>query len=456
MSAKSKPLNFVTAVEDHSAEGLEILTGTSSFWARAIIYILATLLIAIVIWSFYGKADVIAAVKGRLEPESEITRVYVPTGGELIGMYVSEGIPISKGDLVARIKAAGAIRAAAQAVQAKIKLEAAEHEKKLFPQTMKLLETEIQGMKLQITQNEKDYDRLRKDEMRNLSAKQKMKLKMSKLQLKQAEKDSERAKLAAAKYKRLYATAGHGGVSQQAVEEKESIFQKADAAYQRALAARQSLELQFGSEHAQIKKALHQSKMGLLRLRLQLNGKQQQYDNSEIQLNTRHRAANAVYEAASQISFDDLDQNNFLKIFAPVSGTITDIAFTQKGEKVQPAAPLIAIAPENAKMILTVGVPDMNRGLLKVGMPVKIKFRSFPYQRYGFIAGRLEYIAPAAKLSKQGQALYKGHVSIERDYFIVNGEKIHLRYGMTAIAEIVVQERRFIDMVLAPFKKLKS
>ena len=163
-----------------------------------------------------------------------------------------------------------------------------------------------------------------------------------------------------------------------------------------------------------------------------------------------------MWESASQISFKDLDQNNFLKIAAPVSGVITDIAFTQKGEKVQPSVPLVSIAPENSRMMLTIGVPDVNRGLLKVGMTVKIKFRAFPYQRYGFITGRLEYIAPAAKFSKQGQALYKGHVSLERDYFMVNGEKIQLRYGMTAVAEIVVQKRRFVDMVLAPFKKLKN
>jgi HlyD family secretion protein len=155
------------------------------------------------------------------------------------------------------------------------------------------------------------------------------------------------------------------------------------------------------------------------------------------------------------VSFDDLDQET-LAVRSPVSGKITRVYYKQKGEKVEAAKPLVSIAPADAENMLRVSILDKDRGFLKVGQPVKLKFAAFPYQRYGFIEGKLEYISPSAELSKKGEPLYEGRISIERDYFSVNGEKIKLRYGMTAEAEVVVQKRRLIDLALDPFRKLKG
>ncbi len=133
-----------------------------------------------------------------------------------------------------------------------------------------------------------------------------------------------------------------------------------------------------------------------------------------------------------------------------------NVYYTQAGEKVSASQPLVGIAPATAKKMVVIKILDRDRGLLKVGQPVKLKFAAFPYQRYGFIQGKLEYISPGAEPSKKGQPLYKSRVSIEDDYFTVNGEKIDLKYGMTVTAEIVVQKRRFIDLALDPFRRLKG
>ena len=55
--------------------------------------------------------------------------MYSHAGGELIDMIVAEGMPVKEGDLIARIKAPGAIQAATNAIQAKLTLEKAEKDK---------------------------------------------------------------------------------------------------------------------------------------------------------------------------------------------------------------------------------------------------------------------------------------------------------------------------------------
>ncbi len=86
-----------------------------------------------------------------------------------------------------------------------------------------------------------------------------------------------------------------------------------------------------------------------------------------------------------------------------------------------------------------------------------MKFNAFSYQRYGFITGTLEYISPSTRVTDGAQApVYKGRVTLERDYFEVEDERIPLRYGMRAMAEVVVRKRRLIDLALDPFRKLKG
>ena len=47
-------------------------------------------------------------------PDSEVRRIYAPVDGELANLYIAEGQPVSKGDVLARLNARGAIEAATQ------------------------------------------------------------------------------------------------------------------------------------------------------------------------------------------------------------------------------------------------------------------------------------------------------------------------------------------------------
>ena len=100
-------------------------------------------------------------------------------------------------------------------------------------------------------------------------------------------------------------------------------------------------------------------------------------------------------------------------------------------------------------------IAERDRAFLREGLPVKLKFNAFPYQRYGLIAGTLEYISPATKpAGPDKQPVYEGRVRLAQDYYSVGNARYPLRYGMTATAEIVVRERRLIDLGLDPFRQV--
>jgi multidrug efflux pump subunit AcrA (membrane-fusion protein) len=136
----SHPRSLSEALEDHSVEGIAILTAEPVRLARALIWAMVALVVAGLLWSFVGRADVIVSAQGTLSPESEVRRIYAPIDGELADLYIAEGQPVSKGDVLARLNARGAIEAASNALQAQLKLEDAERDWKQFPEKKALME----------------------------------------------------------------------------------------------------------------------------------------------------------------------------------------------------------------------------------------------------------------------------------------------------------------------------
>ena len=131
--AHLKPLS--EALEDHSPEGIAILTAepcgsrrrSSSRWSRSSCRRL--------IWSFVGRADVIVSAQGTLSPESEVRRIYAPIDGELADLYIAEGQPVSEGRCARAHQRARRDRGREQrARSAQLKLDDAEREWKQFPE----------------------------------------------------------------------------------------------------------------------------------------------------------------------------------------------------------------------------------------------------------------------------------------------------------------------------------
>ena len=69
MNSKSRLKPLMQALENHSAEGVAILTSEPWRYIHAAIYVMAGLVAAALLWSFLGRADVIVSAQGTLWPE---------------------------------------------------------------------------------------------------------------------------------------------------------------------------------------------------------------------------------------------------------------------------------------------------------------------------------------------------------------------------------------------------
>ncbi|HEY8608969.1 MAG TPA: HlyD family efflux transporter periplasmic adaptor subunit [Noviherbaspirillum sp.] len=443
------------ALEDHSAEGISLLSEEPSRFMLATVLTMLGLVVVALLWSFFGRADVIVTAQGSLMPDSEVRRLYAPIDGELANLYIAEGQPVSKGDVVARLYARGAIEAATRALEAQLKLEDAEREWREFPEKEAMLQRRVATLRKQMEVEERLHEKRTAEGTSLLGEGQRAQMQEARTNVEDARRARDAAREEADKYARLFKLPGGGGVSQLQVETKRNALQAAENAYRVAqsrlseLTARQSLE--FGQAKAQ----LETSGQELSRLRLQYEAAVREVAVTEDKLRLQVQTARLVADAAARIRFENIDKDNFLLILAGVDGVVTELTSTQPGDKLQANMPLAGIAPKSARPLLRVEIAEQDRAFLREGLAVKLKFAAFPYQRYGLVDGTLEFISPATKPgARDKQPVYEGRIRLERDHYLVGEQKYPLRYGMTATAEVVVRERRLIDLALDPFRQV--
>jgi HlyD family secretion protein len=359
--------------------------------------------------------------------------------------------------VLARLNARGAIQVAANSLEADLKLANARRESKRFPALKQLMQRQVEALERQIEIARSQHEKRVAEGMAKLGQAQKAKLEEGRGNLDKARRVLQVAQGELAKYQRLFNMEGGGGVSKNQVEDKRSELVVAQANFDLAEARLGELDFQLSSEYAQAKADLQGSDQQLTELQIERDSllDKMQYEEHRVQVELR--SAQLEAEAASRVRFENIDEENFLRILAPVTGVITDVKFTQPGDKVQANTPLGGIAAEDARPVMEIEIAEADRAFLREGLEVKIKFNAFSYQRYGFINGTLEYISPSTQVSANiQQPVYKGRVALERDYFEVEDERILLRYGMRGVAEVVVRRRRIIDLALDPFRNLKG
>ena len=352
----------------------------------------------------------IVTAQGALQPDSEVRRFYAPVDGELANLYIAEGQPVSKGDVLARLNARGAIEAATNAQQAQLKLEDAEREWRAVPGEEGA--ARAQGRDPEAgdgTGRAAAREARSPSAPRKLAQAQRAQVDEARTNLEEARRARDAARAEAEKFERVFATPGGGGISQLQLDAKKNALQAAENAQRgcaiEARRAQRPAEPGVRAARAQVET----SGQELSKLRLQYEAATNELATPEEKLRLQLQTARLAADAAARVRFENIDKDNFLLILAPVSGVITDVTSTQPGDKIQANTPLGGIAPSDARPVLRIEIAEQDRAFLREGLPVKLKFSAFPYQRYGLINGRLEYISPATKPSPQTkQPVYEG------------------------------------------------
>ncbi|MCW5624484.1 MAG: HlyD family type I secretion periplasmic adaptor subunit [Burkholderiales bacterium] len=152
-----------------------------------------------------------------------------------------------------------------------------------------------------------------------------------------------------------------------------------------------------------------------------------------------------------------------LELRAPVDGTVNELATHTEGAVMQPGAVLMTLVPRDGALQAEIWIDHIDAGLVREQQPAQLKLAAFPFQRYGLVAGRVKYMSPDA--SEPASSTDDGHagrraggfralIAIEGEGRTHDGVAIPMTSGMQVTAEIHIGQRRIIDYVLSPIRRV--
>ncbi|MGE0433691.1 MAG: HlyD family efflux transporter periplasmic adaptor subunit, partial [Planctomycetota bacterium] len=147
------------------------------------------------------------------------------------------------------------------------------------------------------------------------------------------------------------------------------------------------------------------------------------------------------------------------EVRAPIDGELTFVGPKSVGEFVPPGHHLATVAGPGAKMVALITLQNRDIANIKPGQSIKFKFDAWNFQTYGVVKGEVLSVSPdAVSTDKNGEGgyVYVVRATFDRHPPSRGGEKMTIRYGMTATAEIVQRTRRVIDILIEPFQKLSE
>jgi len=149
-------------------------------------------------------------------------------------------------------------------------------------------------------------------------------------------------------------------------------------------------------------------------------------------------------------------------IQAPVSGQIASI-IANHGQSINNQQALATLLPEGTRLEVKLYISPKAIGFIKSGQKVKLRYESFPYQKFGSHEGKITDISSSVVLAKdldfpiiQQKSAFVATVEIEKDFFIYDGQIISLQPGMISSTDIILENRKIWEWILEPLISLKE
>ena len=447
---------------------LEIVDTPPSPVGRAIGLTIILVAIIAIVWSIFGKVDIVAIASGRIVPAGK-TKILQPADtGIVTAIHVSDGAHVKAGDVLIELNSnqvsADRDRFVRDLLQANLNLA------RLRGLAATLPGTPGEGKKPNLVDPPGDAKpedlTLTQAAMRAQAANENAKLADldQQIEAKQAE-----AAEAAANATKLQASLPMLADQEQLLRtmRDQKIGSKLDWYQINQQLIEQKHEIGVLAHRREAAEAAQRA------LREQRAAAATQYQMEILSELDKVRSQASELNAELTKSQQRVSQNVLL---APIDGTVQQLAIHTIGGVVTPAESLLAIVPHDDSLVVEASVQNRDVGFISEGQTVRVKVEAFNFTLYGLIEGKvLSVTRDAVQQSNDGKKkndnqnegdpsategqsgpVYMARIALDQDWMMTENGKVQLTPGMAVTAEIQTGERRLISYLLSPLVRKVS
>lgn len=154
-----------------------------------------------------------------------------------------------------------------------------------------------------------------------------------------------------------------------------------------------------------------------------------------------------------------VDADRSILVTAPVDGKVTNVLVSE-GSGVSASEIAATIAPSDVELIARLFVDSNTIGFIKIGTPVMIRYRSFPYEKFGIHRARVFRIPDSATTTLKNQNIsepssmdrtaYRVDVDIPMQTINVYGKQEPLKAGMEVTTDLMLDRRKLVEWMFEP------
>ncbi|MCC5643676.1 HlyD family efflux transporter periplasmic adaptor subunit [Nostoc sp. CHAB 5824] len=461
-----------------------LLNALPRIWTRGLLYVLIAFAGLFLPWATLSKVDETGGARGRIEPKGATQKLDAQASGSVKAVMVKEGDTVRAGQVLVELES-DILQTELQQVQIKLQgLQNRQSQLELLKNQLlmstSLLEQQNKSQELekmaQVNQAQQNLDA--KLSSYNLQKLEKQALvKQAEQQIYTTRNDRQSAKtrlsIDSRQIERFSKLVEDGAVSATQIDQLKKEEQESKQLYSRAVSDIKQAELRLAEELNRYQVAIKMLEFDIKQAKLRLQEEQSSYKSlmqagklavmkNQEQLKDLQTQITAVQSEVAQTKSQIISirvQIQQRVVRSPINGVIFELPTTKPGAVVQLGQRIAQIAPKNADFVLRAIMPNQDSGFLKLGMPVKVKFDAYPFQEYGIVPGKVTWISPDSKITQTPQGNienYELEITLDQQYVENGNKRIPLGAGQTANAEVIIRQRRVIDFVLDPFKKLQK
>jgi multidrug resistance efflux pump len=240
-------------------------------------------------------------------------------------------------------------------------------------------------------------------------------------------------------------------IDQQKIQEKEFAnieheFEAYKKLYQKNVVSTSEFKLQ-ENKYLSGKYPLQQSTTALLNNNSSYAAKQKEI--LDLEHTIQDERAKFVQSLSNMVTETDAWINQYI-LRAPVDGRVSYAGIVQENQTLNAGQEVFMINPDNTDFFGEVYIPQYNMGKVKTGQRTLIKMRSFPFEQYGLIRGKVNYISDVAFKD----SVFIAKISFEKFENKDPDHKIVLKNGMQADAEIITEESSLLQRFMRNITKM--
>lgn len=433
-SLSSSDLHSQSPGGDWSSLTQDLIDTLPRLWTRGLLYLLLGFVGVVLPWAMLSKVDETGIARGRLEPQGQTYRLDAAVSGKVTSITVQEGSSVKAGQVLVELDSD------------LIQTDLHQAEAKLEGQLNRLTQLEQIRNQLTIatrTQHLQNQAQISEQQAQINQAEQKINASQRAYALLQERLAKDLSEVQ--RYRDLWRT---GVVPEIKVVEVERTADESQRLLEQAQAEIDQSQGELTRQKRIYERVVHTGELAILESEKQAEELQTQITDLQAEIAQTRKLITSLQLQSQQRS-----------IVSPVNGTIFQLPIQKPGAVVQPGQMVAQLAPQGATLIFRAQMPSSESGFLKLGLPVKLKFDAYPFQDYGVVSGQVSRISPDSEKTETPQGeleTFELEITLDQTYILAENKHVTLTPGQTATAEIIVRQRRIIDFVLDPFKKLQQ